>query len=119
MTKTPSPRSGPEAQLEEAAKMVESIFTEFFANTGPVQMDDDQFRAFLTKDGYEHIRKLDDGTWVGIVPLMFSVGLCMGLDRIGWDRRYCYEDRALAVAEIAKLERGDQVPQGWIAKRPQ
>lgn len=82
-------------------------------------LTDDQFRKLLESNDYTEIRKLPDGTWVGLTPLLFSVGLCIGLDPIGWARRYDYDNIALARAEIRKLERGDEVPAGWIDRRPE
>lgn len=80
---------------------------------------DDEFRALLERNGYQLVRKLEDGTWIGLTPLLFTVGLCIGLGPIGWERRYCYDDVFLAMEEMGKLEHGAQVPNGWIAKRPQ
>lgn len=104
-----------EALFRQAMQIVDDIV----AQSGPVDMDDDQFRAFLAKDGYTHIRRLDDGTWVALVSLIFATGLCMGLDRFGWARRYDYDDPGRAIVELIKLERGDQVPAGWIDRRPE
>jgi len=114
MSNKPNP-SDNEALLREALRLVDDIV----AQSGPVNMDDEQFRAFLIKDGYTHIRRLDDGTWVGLVSLLFTTGLCIGLDRFGWERRYDYEHPVHAITELLKLERGDQVPQGWIDRRPE
>jgi hypothetical protein len=41
----------------------------------------------------------------------------MDMNPHGWGRRFCFEDRALADAEFAKLTSEDVEPVGWIARR--
>ena len=66
---------------------------------------------------YKDVRLLDDGTIVGIGDLMFTRAIYMDMNAIGWGRRFCFEDRALADAEYAKITSGDDEPTGWIARR--
>lgn len=66
---------------------------------------------------YIDVRELADGTIVGIGELMFTRAIYMDMDRFGWGRRFCFEDRELASAEYAKLESGDDEPTGFIARR--
>lgn len=74
--------------------------------------------AFFKKMGYTTSRQLEDGTWVALVPLMFTTGICINLDRTGYERRYCFEDKDLCIREYEKLKTVNDVPSGWIAKRP-
>lgn len=66
---------------------------------------------------YLDVRLLEDGSIVAIGDLMFTRAIYMDVDRIGWGRRFCFEDRSLANAEFARLANGDQEPTGWIARR--
>jgi hypothetical protein len=60
---------------------------------------------------------LGDGTIIGLGDLMFTRAIYIDLDLLGWGKRFCFEDKALAVAEYAKLQTGDDEPTGWIARR--
>jgi hypothetical protein len=72
---------------------------------------------FLSRDGYENLHSLDDGTVVGTSELMFTRAVYIGLNFSGWEKRFCFEDRNLAVVELRKLQDGDSEPSGWIARR--
>jgi hypothetical protein len=65
-------------------------------------------------------RQLDDGTYVALGKLMFTMGLFIGVGPITpYKRRYCYSDPTEAHAEYLWLTTGDDVPSGWIARRPE
>jgi hypothetical protein len=66
---------------------------------------------------YREVRALADGTIVGIGELMFTRAIYMDMHAWGWGRRFCFEDKALADKEYARLSDGDQEPSGWIARR--
>lgn len=74
-------------------------------------------KEFFRDMGYATSRQLDDGTWVGLVPLLFTTGICIGLDEIGWEKRYCFEDKLKCIQEYDKLRTHDDIPMGWVAKR--
>ena len=69
------------------------------------------------KDDYQNLRKLDDGTVVGTLELAFTRAIVIGLDSFGWQKRFCFENRSLAVSELAKLKVGTDEPDGYIARR--
>lgn len=71
----------------------------------------------LSKDGYSNLKELPDGTVVGTSELIFTRALYVGLNRYGWDKRFCFKDRELAVKELDKLSDGDSEPTGYIARR--
>lgn len=79
----------------------------------------DELRAWLaTEGGYQNVRVLEDGTIVGTLELLFTRALVIGLNRWGWERRYCYEDRILANAAVLLLDTGDDEPlPGYVAQR--
>lgn len=65
-------------------------------------------------------RQLEDGTYVAVMRLMFTVALCIGVGAYtAYRRRYCYEDLGTALAEYQTLQTGDDEPWGWIARRPE
>lgn len=67
---------------------------------------------------YIDVKTLEDGTVVGIGELAFTRAIYFDMDLAGWGRRFCYEDRELALLEYQKLTDGDTEPQGFIAQRP-
>ena len=75
-------------------------------------------KKFFEEMGYASVRQLDDGTWIGLIQLLFTTGLCIGLDEFSWRRRYCYDDKIKLIDAYNKIEKGTDIPIGWIAKRP-
>lgn len=65
-------------------------------------------------------RRLDDGTYIALGRLMFTVGLYIGVDASAqYERRYCYSDPTEAHVEYIRMKTGDDVPSGWVARRPE
>lgn len=65
-------------------------------------------------------RQLDDGTYVALGRLAFTVGLFIGVQPgTPYKRRYCFDNAALAFEAYYDLQTGDDVPTGWIARRPE
>lgn len=75
--------------------------------------------AYLATQGYTDLRVLPDGTIAGLVPLLFTTGLCMGLSEITWQKRYCFEAREDALSALQGLSSIEDEPAGWVARRPQ
>jgi len=71
----------------------------------------------LSDDGYENLRMLDDGTIVGTSKLLYTTAVYIDLNRHGWEKRFCFQDKELAIAEVNKLQSGDDEPVGYIARR--
>lgn len=69
------------------------------------------------KEDYQNVRVLADGTIVGTSELLFTRAIHIGLDEWGWEKRFCFEDRQLALSELEKLQTGDDEPVGWVARR--
>lgn len=81
-------------------------------------MTNDELLAHIKSLGsYREVRLLDDGCLMAIGDLMFTRAIYMDVDRLGWGRRFCFEDRALADTEFLRLQSGDEEPVGWIARR--
>lgn len=74
-------------------------------------------REWQQENGYIALRTLDDGTVIGLFPLLFTLAIIMDIEPLGYGRRFCFEDRERAVAEFSKLQSGDDEPDGYIARR--
>jgi len=83
----------------------------------PNDWDDEKITQFLISNEYHSIRKLPDGTWAAITRLLYTAGLCVGLDAFGWAARYCFDDTSKAVCELYKIQSLTEVPSGFIAQR--
>ena len=67
----------------------------------------------LEIEGFTHIRVID-GKICGIKRFLFTTGLVVGLNEIGYDGRYCYEHRSDAVDALREWD-GNGDPSGdWI-----
>ena len=83
----------------------------------PDGWDDEKITQFLLDNEYHSIVKLPDGTWAALTKLLYTTGLCVGLDDLGWAARYCFKDTGKAVSELCKLKRMTEAPSGFIAQR--
>lgn len=79
---------------------------------------DAEKKAYLEANGYYAVEKMPDGHWKGLTRLMFTTAICLGLDSISLRYRFCFDDPAVALAELQKLNSLDDVPAGWLACRP-
>lgn len=64
-------------------------------------------------------RQLDDGTYIALTCLITTIGLCIDVDRTGYAQRYCFKDPTTAFGEYMDLKTRDDVPSGWVARRPE
>jgi hypothetical protein len=82
-----------------------------------MKVEIEELVEFVKLSGYENVRVLEDETIVGTLDLLFTRAIFMGLDRTGWEKRFCFEDRSRADSEVMKLQTGDDEPTGWVARR--
>lgn len=69
---------------------------------------------------YLRYRVLDDGSLAILCRLAFTKAIMVGVTDIDpYERRYCFEDFALAEAEFEALTHKGHIPNGFIATRPQ
>lgn len=67
----------------------------------------------LPSSGYTEIRSLND-RWCALKQFNYTFAVVVGLDRFGYQRRYCYEHRAEAQAALLAWD-GLGHPSGpWI-----
>jgi hypothetical protein len=80
--------------------------------------EDEALRQRIQQLGnYLVVDFLKDGTIIGMGDLMFTRAIYMDMDLNGWGKRFCFEDKDLAVEEYMKLKTGDDEPTGWVARR--
>lgn len=68
---------------------------------------------------YKAVRKLEDGTIIGLGLLFYTVALYVNMDLCGFEKRYCFDDPQKAIDAYNNMKTGDDEPEGWIAKRPE
>lgn len=76
-------------------------------------MDEKELQAL----GYACPRQLPDGRWIGLMPMLYTTGLFVGLDEVGYSYRYCYEDAAAALADLATWDGEGDPPGPWIKRK--
>jgi len=74
-------------------------------------------KRMLLDYGYDNVRQLDDGTWIGTQELFTTTALFIGLDETGWNKRYCYDDIDKLFDSYLTMNSIADVPRGWIAMR--
>ena len=80
-------------------------------------MTEQEMVAYLKEQGYDDARALEDGSIIAINNLLYTRAIYMDCNLTGFGRRFCFEDRALANKEFARLKNEDDEPVGWIARR--
>ena len=81
-------------------------------------MTDDDFISYLVNDcAYHRVERIGADRWVAINPLMFHWTMMVGKmgDVTGFDNKYCYENKALAVKGLEdwKATGYEGEPIGW------
>jgi hypothetical protein len=72
-----------------------------------------QLLQTLSKSGYTHVRRLGN-TYVGLLKFSYTVGLVIGLDAIGYERRYCYEHADDAIRALDQWNGAEHPGGPWI-----
>ena len=73
-------------------------------------MTADQIRALDCMDP----KQLPTGEWAALARFLFTVGLLVGIDEIGYRVRYCYPSYADAWAALAAWDGVGDPPGPWI-----
>jgi hypothetical protein len=69
------------------------------------------------RHGYAFVRELPSGEWAGLMPMLFTVGLFVGLDDDGYRVRYCYERFPEALLALAAWDGKADPPGPWIKRK--
>lgn len=76
-------------------------------------MTDIEMVRFLKENGYEQIIKINQ-KWCALHRFAFTVGLVVGIDKFGYERRYCFDKWSDAL-ESLQIWLGFGHPSGnWI-----
>lgn len=64
-------------------------------------------------------KRLPDGTYAGLLPLLFTYAICLGVTyQAAYQKRFCYDDTTACLNEYRKLSSFNDEPEGWVARRP-
>lgn len=97
----------------EVGHNVEMSATAFFGLTGASRATSPNFVEMLSTSGYTEIRSLKDQL-CAVKQFNFTTALVVGLDGLGYQRRYCYEHRADAQAALLAWDGREHPPGPWI-----
>lgn len=73
--------------------------------------------AALKREGYQGVRQLPNGEWVGVFPFLYTAGLCVGLTPWGYRTRYCYESRSEAHMVALIWDGTGDPPGNWVKRK--
>jgi hypothetical protein len=68
---------------------------------------------------YLDVRVLPDGSVAAVGNLLTTRALFLGCSAWGWERRFCFSDRTLALLRFQELQSENDIPEGFIASRPE
>jgi len=73
----------------------------------------------LVADGYLNIRVFEDHNICAVQRFLFTAGICVGLDKTGYEYRYCYETVEEAVIALATWDgpNSGHPPGNWIKRK--
>ena len=74
--------------------------------------------SFLAENGYTKIKVMEDGTVCALQKQLFTVAIVVGIDRVGYERRYCYEREAVAREALVQWDGAGDPPGPWIKEKP-
>ena len=60
-----------------------------------------------------------EGDWAGVCDQMFTASINVGIDRIGYKTRFCYETRQIAEAALLIWDGEGDPPGPWIKQIPE
>lgn len=68
----------------------------------------------LKNEGYYEIKEIDGKGTCGLFRFMFTTGLVIGIDEIGYEGRYCYSTEREAIDAINSWKGLGDPPGLWI-----
>lgn len=80
-------------------------------------MTDAERIAARIREEYREVRILPDGTVAALGDLLYTRAVFLDCDMLGFEQRYCFEDRELATATFHALQSADDEVHGYTAAR--
>lgn len=72
---------------------------------------DEEVEQFLLSQGFMQVRKLEDGEWIGLLQLAFTLSVCMGIEDITpFKYRWCFANPLHAFKFFNLAEDYDEIP---------
>jgi hypothetical protein len=62
--------------------------------------------------GYHQLKTFADGSQAALTPMMFTTAIVSGINRYGYEDRWCYHKVADAIKALAEWD-GTGEPKGW------
>lgn len=78
---------------------------------------DPALAAVLQANGYKFAHRLPTGEIAGIMPMIYTVGLFVGLDETGYRTRFCYPTFADAALALLEWNGSGDPPGPWIKEK--
>jgi hypothetical protein len=78
----------------------------------------EELRETLERCGYRALRELPTGEIAGVMSMLYTTGLFLGLTSDSWRTRYCYESPAAAKAALLLWDGRGDPPGPWIKEKP-
>jgi len=69
---------------------------------------------YLKSEGYYEIKEINSKGICGLMDFMFTTGLVIGMDRMGYFGRYCYKTRQEALNALNSWDGSGDPPGNWI-----
>jgi hypothetical protein len=68
--------------------------------------------------GYQHVRAVPNQDTCGLMRMLYTTALVVGLDNTGYSRRYCYESYDDACYALSQWDGSGDPPGPWIKEKP-
>lgn len=69
--------------------------------------------------GYFPVKQLPNGKWAGVMDMVFTVGLFVGLDETGYRTRFCFPSWPEAAQALEEWDGTNFPPGFWIKQKPE
>lgn len=69
---------------------------------------------YLKSEGYYEIKEIESRGICGLMDFMFTTGLVIGMNEIGYFGRYCYKTRQEALDALNSWDGLGDPPGNWI-----
>lgn len=77
-------------------------------------MNDTERLAMATAYGYEQPRVMPDGSLAALGRQLYTTGIVVGIDDMGYAARFCYGSHAVAAAALKAWDGKGDPPGPWI-----